>query len=260
MRAAVVVRPCRRSCPRRRTPPAHARPRTRAERWPTESARHTLQRRLRRRALRRRPIAGGRDASSSRRSERGASIAHRVEAVSRLAEIRVYQGRVDEAAELLSGYAGHVAAGRGASPGARGAATTTPCGRAELRRTVAQLVGDVTAVRRWWRCSCECELALDDLAAAADAARPARPRWPTTGEVVAITVLAEQARARVALASGDAATAVTELVVTRGSPRPGRSPLPRRQCESRPRSGTRRVRRPGGRRRGGAARLMPRPW
>src|SRR4029077_6535170 len=51
----------------------------------------------------------------------GASIAHRVEAVSRLAEIRVYQGRVDEAAELLSGYAGHAGpgGGRGRAGGSR---------------------------------------------------------------------------------------------------------------------------------------------
>src|SRR4029077_15596868 len=94
----------------------------------------------------------------------GASIAPRVEAVARLAEIRVYQGRVDEAAELLSGYAGHVAAG-GARALVHVARDEHALGRAELRRTVAQLVGDVTRGAPLVALLVECELALDDLAA-----------------------------------------------------------------------------------------------
>lgn len=143
----------------------------------------------------------------------GASAAHRVDAVSRLAEIRVYQGRVDEAADLLASYSGQVAAG-GALALVHAARGDHALARAELRRTVAQLVGDVTRGAPLLALLVECELALDDLDAAADATR-LLDAMAKTGEVAAITVLAEQARARVALAAGDAATAVAELDVAR---------------------------------------------
>lgn len=137
------------------------------------------------------------------------SVIHRVEAVARLAEIRVHQGRVDEAAELLASYVDHVNVG-GSLALVHLARGEYALARAVLRRTVTQLVGDVVRGAPLLGLLVECELALGDHAAAGEASHML-DAMDAAVDVPFVSALAHQAHARLASASGDLPVAVDEL-------------------------------------------------
>lgn len=95
---------------------------------------------------------------------------HRVEATARLAELRLQQGRVDEAASLLAPIEDHL--------GAAGPVASVHLHRGDpaiavavLRRAVKQLTGDVLRCGPLLGTLVEAELARGDASAATDAAR-----------------------------------------------------------------------------------------
>jgi DNA-binding NarL/FixJ family response regulator len=97
------------------------------------------------------------------------SFGHRVEALARLAELRLHQGRVDEAAELLAAHEDTLSA-------------CGPLAQVHLRRGepalavavahrgLRELVGDVLRATPLWSLVVEAELERGDVDAAADAA------------------------------------------------------------------------------------------
>lgn len=141
----------------------------------------------------------------------GASVSaiHRVDAASRLAEIRVYQGRIDEAAELLAPHVDHVTAG-GSLALVHIARGERALARAVLRRTVTRLIGDIARGAPLLALLVECEIALDELDAARDASRLLEA-MDEAAEMPFVAALTHQARGRLALAAGDLDDAVTEL-------------------------------------------------
>jgi DNA-binding NarL/FixJ family response regulator len=145
--------------------------------------------------------AVGPDASESR--------GHRVEALSRLAELRVHQGRVEEAAELLATIEDSVAA---AGPLAlvhlrRG---RPELAAAVLRTSVRRMVNDVLRGAPLLSLLVEAELACDDVAAAKEASA-LLDSMATVVDAPIVPALAALARGRVEGANGDATASVREL-------------------------------------------------
>jgi DNA-binding CsgD family transcriptional regulator len=143
----------------------------------------------------------GPDASKSR--------GHRVEAQSRLAELRVHQGRVDEAAELLATIEDSVAA---AGPLAlvhlrRG---QPELARAVLRGAVKRMVNDVLRGAPLLSLLVEAEVARGDVGAALEASA-LLDSMEAVVDAPIVPALAALARGRIALAVGDAAASVGEL-------------------------------------------------
>lgn len=134
------------------------------------------------------------------------STGHRTDALARLAELRLQQGRVDEAAELLAPIEDSVSA---AGPLAavhlhRGEPARAA---AVLRRTVKQLVGDVLRAAPLLGTLVEAELLRGDLAAARDAAGRlhAMAQQVDTPAVSGLAILAD---AHVLMAEGRADEAI----------------------------------------------------
>ena len=138
--------------------------------------------------------------------EASKAVGHRTDAIARLAELRTYQGRIDEAAELLAAIEDSVVA---AGPLAivhlrRGQADLAA---AVLRGAIKQLVGDVLRGGPLVAMLVEAEIARGDVAAAADAAALLRSMSVAVDTPV-IAAFSAIADGRVALASGEAADAV----------------------------------------------------
>jgi DNA-binding NarL/FixJ family response regulator len=141
------------------------------------------------------------------------SVIHRVDAAARLAEIRVHQGRVDEAAALLAPHEGHVVAG-GALALVHSARGDHALARAVLRRSLAQLVGDVARGAPLLAQLVECELALGAIGAAAEACAQL-DTMSRTAEPALVRALADQARGRLAMAAGETAAAIAAAEAAR---------------------------------------------
>jgi DNA-binding NarL/FixJ family response regulator len=134
------------------------------------------------------------------------SAGHRTDATARLAELRLQQGRVDEAAELLAPIEDHlVAAGPLAAVHLQRGEPALAV--AVLRRAVKQLVGDVLRGGPLLGVLVEAELARGDLAAARDAARLLHTMTAAVDTPV-IAALASISDGRIAAASGRPAEAV----------------------------------------------------
>ena len=135
-----------------------------------------------------------------------ASRGHRVEATTRLAELRLYQGRVDEAAELLAPIEDDLAA---AAPVAslHLARGEPALAAAVLRRAVTRLVGDVLRGAPLLAALVEAELARGDVDAARGAARLLRAMTEAVDAPV-VAGFARLAAARVAVATGDVEAAL----------------------------------------------------
>jgi DNA-binding CsgD family transcriptional regulator len=143
----------------------------------------------------------GPDASKSR--------GHRVEAQSRLAELRVHQGRVDEAAELLATIEDSVAA---AGPLAlvhlrRG---RPELAAAVLRSAVKRMVNDVLRGAPLLSLLVEAEIARGDVRAAHEAST-LLDSMAAVVDAPIVPALAALARGRVERARGDTGASVREL-------------------------------------------------
>jgi DNA-binding NarL/FixJ family response regulator len=143
----------------------------------------------------------GPDASKSR--------GHRVEAQSRLAEVRVHQGRLDDAAELLATIEDSVAA---AGPLAlvhlrRG---QPELAAAVLRHAVRRMVSDVLRGAPLLSLLVEAELARGEVAAAREASA-LLDSMASVVDAPVVPALAALARGRIELAAGDAAPSVAAL-------------------------------------------------
>lgn len=155
----------------------------------------------------------------------GASVSaiHRIDAAARLAEIRVHQGRVDEAAELLAPHADHVATG-GSLALVHAARGEHDLARAVLRRTITQMVGDVSRGAPLLALLVECEIARGDTAGAGDAGRLLEAMAESAG-LSFVAALAHQARGRLAAANGEPTGAIEEFEVARERLRTAGRPL-----------------------------------
>ena len=131
---------------------------------------------------------------------------HRIEATARLAELRLQQGRLDEAAALLAPVEDHLAAA-GAVASVHLQRREPAIAVAVLRRAVRQLTGDVLRCGPLLATLVEAELARGEVDAATDAARLLRTMSGAVDRphVVALALLAE---GRVAQATGHPADAV----------------------------------------------------
>ncbi len=134
---------------------------------------------------------------------------HRVDATARLAELRLRQGRLDEAVELVAQVEDRVGAASIVAEVhlARGDAALAA---AVLRRAVKELVGDVLRGAPAVALLVDASLALDD----ADSARDASvllDAMASAGDVAMVDVLASRARGRIALATDAANDAIAEF-------------------------------------------------
>jgi DNA-binding CsgD family transcriptional regulator len=141
--------------------------------------------------------------------EASACVGHHIEATARLAELRLHQGRLEDAAALLAPYEDAiVAAGAvGSLHLLRGEAAMCV---AVLRRAVTQLVGDVLRGAPLLSTLVEAELAAGDHAGAIDAARLLRAMAAAV-EVTAVTALADLAEGRIHRAEGEVAAAIASF-------------------------------------------------
>jgi DNA-binding NarL/FixJ family response regulator len=148
---------------------------------------------------------------------------HHADATACLAELRLQQGRADEAAELLAPIEDQLgaAAPLAALHLARGAPALAA---AVLRRAVSQLVGDVLRGGPLVAMLVEAELARGEIGAAADAAR-LLSSMSVAVDVPAIVALAAQARGRVALAEAKPAEAIAAFEVALDQASRGERPL-----------------------------------
>jgi DNA-binding CsgD family transcriptional regulator len=155
--------------------------------------------------------------------EASVCVGHRVEATAMLAELRVQQGRIEEAAELLSPIEDAVSA---AGPLAqvhlqRG---QPDLAAAVLGQAITQLVGDVLRGGPLVATLVEAQLARGDIPAATDAARLLRSMSAVVDTPV-ILALAALADGRIALASGRPAEAVSAFDTALGHLARGDRPL-----------------------------------
>ncbi len=137
------------------------------------------------------------------------SFGHRVEATARLAALRVSQGRIDEAADLLAAIEDAIPA---AGPLAlvhlqRG---TPELAVGVLRNAIRRMVSDVMRGGPLVALLAEAELARGDVDAAREAAALLRSMAAAV-DVAVIAALADLTDARVARASGDLSTAIAGL-------------------------------------------------
>jgi DNA-binding NarL/FixJ family response regulator len=138
--------------------------------------------------------------------EGSASMGHRTEALARLAELRLNQGRLDEAAELLAPIEDHIAA---AGPLAmvhlqRGEPALAV---ATLRRALKQLIGDALRSAGLLAVLVEAEIARGDLDAAVVVVERLRVLSAAVDTPV-VAGLAALGEGRVALADGRAPDAI----------------------------------------------------
>lgn len=134
------------------------------------------------------------------------SLGHRVEALARLAELRVHQGRVEEAAQLLATIEDSIPA---AGPLAlvhlsRG---DPELAGAVLRKAIRRMVGDVLRGAPLTALLVEAQIAHGDLAAAREAASLLHSMAKAV-DTALIAALADAADGRIALASNDTESAV----------------------------------------------------
>lgn len=155
--------------------------------------------------------------------EASVSAIHRIDAAARLAEIRVHQGRTDEAAELLAPHADHLAAG-GSLALVHAARGEHDLACAVLRRTIAQMVGDVSRGAPLLALLVSCDIARGDEAGAAEAARVLDAMAESAG-LSFVAGLAHQARGRLAAAAGVPDSAIDELERAREQLRTAGRPL-----------------------------------
>ena len=141
--------------------------------------------------------------------EASASLGHRVELTARLADLRLLQGRIEEAAALLGPYEDRIPA---ALPLARMHLAQGDCdlAAAVIKRTAKALVGDRLRTSALFGLLVEVELSRGDLAAAHTAAEQLAAM---AGPAEAPVLVAEAALAtgRVALARGEPAAALAAL-------------------------------------------------
>lgn len=150
------------------------------------------------------------------------SVGHRIDTAARLAELRIAQGRLDDAAALLAPYEDRpptwtALAALHLRRGACGLAAAT------ARRALAVIRGDVTRRRPLLAILVESSIACDDL----DAARAAAVELDAiaaTGGAVAVAD-AELARARIAAATGDGDDALAHCARAATSLESGAAPL-----------------------------------
>lgn len=137
------------------------------------------------------------------------SMGHRVEATARLAALRVTQGRLDEAAELLAGIEDSIAAAgplalvhlsRGAPDLAVGV----------LRNAIRRMASDVLRGGPLVALLAEAELARGGVGAAREAATLLRS-MASAVDVSLVAALADLTDARIARQAGDLATAIAAL-------------------------------------------------
>ena len=135
--------------------------------------------------------------------------APRASAHAALADLRVSQGRLPEAAAALEGYAARIEA---QLPLARLhlARGDHDLAAAVARRAVRTLAGDVMGSAPLQMCLVDAELARHELAAAQDAARALREAAAIAGRAH-VRALAALATARTLAAAGDAEPAVAEI-------------------------------------------------
>jgi ATP/maltotriose-dependent transcriptional regulator MalT len=138
--------------------------------------------------------------------EGSVSKGHRYDATARLAELRIHQGRIDDAAELLAPMEDHVSA---ALPLAtvhllRGEPALAA---AVARRAVRQLVGDVLRGAPLLDTLVVAEIERGELVAAQEAA-DLLATMAAAVDTPLVSALAAIARGRIALASGEADAAV----------------------------------------------------
>ncbi len=138
------------------------------------------------------------------------SFGHRVEALARLAELRVQQGRLDDAAQLLAPFEDRPAVA-GALARVHLERGETGLAAAVLRRAVTQLVGDVLRAAPLLALLVEAELASGARAAAGEAAH-LLDAMRAAVDVPFVHALAEQARGRLALFDGQVEAALDAFV------------------------------------------------
>jgi DNA-binding CsgD family transcriptional regulator len=138
--------------------------------------------------------------------EASSSTAHRADATARLAELRLHQGRLEEAAALLAPIEDQlVAAGPLALMHLRQGEPAL--GAAVLRQAVKQLVGDILRGGPLLCLLVEAELACDDIAAAEAASRLLHA-MSSAAQTPIVAALAATADGRIARASDRATDAV----------------------------------------------------
>jgi DNA-binding NarL/FixJ family response regulator len=134
------------------------------------------------------------------------SVGHRVAATARLAELRLNEGRVDEASELLATIEDTIAAA-GPLAGVHLRRGQPDLAAAVLRSAVRQMAGDVLRAAPLLAQLVVAELARGDVAAARDAAS-LLGSMSVAVPAPAISALADSARGRIALAAGEPSDAV----------------------------------------------------
>jgi DNA-binding NarL/FixJ family response regulator len=152
-----------------------------------------------------------------------AAVGHRVEATARLAELRLHQGRLEEAAALLAPYEDAVVAA-GVLASLHLLRDEPGVAVAILRRAVTQLVGDVLRGAPLLATLVDAELAVGDTAAAGDAAHLLRA-MATAVESPVVLALADLAEGRIHLAGGAVAAAVTSFESATAGLQGGERPL-----------------------------------
>jgi DNA-binding CsgD family transcriptional regulator len=137
------------------------------------------------------------------------SVPHRIELVARLAELRVDQGRLDEAAALLVPYEDRLPACQALARVhlARG---ELELAAAAARRALKELVGDALRGGPLLALVVEAELRLGDVAAA-DSAAQALEALAAAAESPVLRAKAAMARGRVAASTGDHHAAVSSF-------------------------------------------------
>ena len=139
-------------------------------------------------------------------AEASVSVNHRTAAIARLAELRVHQGRIDEAADLLAGIEDSVHA---AEPLAmvhlsRG---HVDLAAAVLRDAIRRMVNDVLRGAALLALLVDAELARADVSAARQAS-DLLASMAVAVDVAAVAALADAVAGRIALSSGDPAAAL----------------------------------------------------
>lgn len=135
-----------------------------------------------------------------------ARVSHRVDALARLAELRVLQGREQEAAELLAPFEDHVAVA-GPLAAVHLARGEPALAVAVAQRALAQLVGDALRAAPLLLAVTDAEIRRGNLTAAAEAAARL-DAIAAQAEPAFLAAAAAVAAGRVALAAGDADDAV----------------------------------------------------
>ena len=151
------------------------------------------------------------------------SIAHRPLALAHLADLRLDQGRVDEAADLLAPFEDEITS---CAPLARvhRARGDLDLSAAVARRGVSEMVGDALRAAPLLALLVEVELDRDDV----DAARAAADELRSTAgrvDLPAVRAAAEVADGRVRAATGDAAGALGAFAAAKACLVDGTSPL-----------------------------------